>query len=372
MKELADYFPASYRDSREALLESSHALSARHDVLIDSRALRERGPSDETLALDFVMFGARQPRHALVLSSSTHGVEGYVGAAIQHWALDRLLPRLQLAPDTALVLQHGNNPYGFAWHRRVNEHNVDYNRNFLTRFDPTLCSADYELLFDAINPRDLDPANEARRREQMSAFASAHGARRFQQVLTEGQYKYPQGLQYGGHQVQAGAAHLLALAARYLAPAHTVIWLDFHTGLGAFGACELITTLAPDSAVCRFGREVWDGAVRSAQAEESLSTRLHGVMDGGIAQVLAPVQKFAFAFPEYGTYPSERVLGALRADNWLHQHGDPHDQTGRQIKATMLESFAPASREWRTRVVATGIAYIEQALAHLPGIRRLV
>ena len=368
---LADYFPASYRDSRERLLERAHHLSSRHDVLIDSRALQHRGPSDETLTLDFVLFGARRPQQVLVLSCGTHGVEGFVGAALQHWALDVLLPALQLAPQTAIVLQHGNNPYGFAWHRRVNENNVDYNRNFREQFDPQQCSADYEQLFDAINPRDLNADNEARRHQQMSAFAAEHGARRFQQVLSEGQYKYRQGLQFGGQAAQVGVSHLLALAAEYLAQAKSIIWLDFHTGLGSFGDCELISSLAPDSAIYQRAQQVWCHQVRSASAGQTLSTPLHGVMDGGLARVLARVPQFAFAFPEYGTYPTERVMGAMRVDNWLHHYGDPNDATGRQIKAAILEAFSPRSRDWRERVVATGIGYIEQALVQLTGARRL-
>ena len=86
-------FQPSYRVSRQRLLEGAHQLSGRLDVCIDSRTIDQRGPDGETLALDFVVFGARRPRHAVVVSSATHGVEGYTGSAIQHWALQHLLPR---------------------------------------------------------------------------------------------------------------------------------------------------------------------------------------------------------------------------------------------------------------------------------------
>ena len=79
----ADYFPASYRVSRERLLAAAHALSPLHDVCVDSRAIAPRGPDGETLALDFVVFGARRPRHVLVVSSGTHGVEGFTGAVTE-------------------------------------------------------------------------------------------------------------------------------------------------------------------------------------------------------------------------------------------------------------------------------------------------
>jgi hypothetical protein len=117
--------------------------------------------------------------------------------------LAEVLPRLRLAPDTAIVLQHANNPYGFAWHRRVNESNVDVNRNFLQRFDPALCDEDYERLNAELNPPDLDPANEAARWARIDSFTAEHGPRRFQQAAFAGQYRYPKGLQFGGAPVVA-------------------------------------------------------------------------------------------------------------------------------------------------------------------------
>jgi len=365
--DLADAFQPNYRTSRERLLAGAHALAPRLGTLVDSRAIAQRGPGGETLALDFTVFGARRPRHALVLSSGTHGVEGYTGSAIQHHVLAHVLPRLRLAPGTAVVLQHANNPYGFAWHRRVNEDNVDFNRNFRDRFDPGQCSADYETLFDALNPPDLDPEREVLRWRRVDDFVAAHGARRFQQAVSEGQYKHPRGLQFGGHAQAAGTRHLLALVREHLADARFVVWLDFHTGLGASGACELVTGAPADHDDCAAARAVWGDAVKSAASGESVSTPLNGLLDRGLRAALPAGCRFAFAYPEYGTWPIERVLRAMRADNWLHAHGDPADETGRAIKREMLEAFRPADRDWQRTVVAHGAGLVGQALAALPG-----
>jgi len=363
----ADNFQPSYRVSRERLLEKLHGISRRLPVLVDSRSIAPRGPDGETLALDFAIVGARRPKHVLVLSSGTHGVEGYTGSAIQHWALDALLPRLSLGRDTAVVLQHANNPYGFAWHRRVNEDNVDPNRNFRDAFDPNQCSPDYEALYECLNPADLDPANEQRRWAEIQAYVDREGLRRFQQVAVEGQYKFPQGMQFGGHRRSAGTQHLIDLAREHLCAAQTVIWIDFHTGLGESGACELICGAALDSPAYAFAQQVWAGEVRSSQAGESISTPLNGLLDLGIQAVLPADARFAFAFPEYGTWPPERVIRAMRADNWLHHHGDLAGATGLAIKAEMLEAFRPASRDWMRTIVAHGSALVERTVGHLPG-----
>ena len=368
--DLADDFPSTYAASRARLLEGLHRLTPRHDVLVDSRALDARGPDGGTLALDFALVGARRPRHALVLSCGTHGVEARVGAAIQHHVIEQVLPRLRLAPDTAIVLQHANNPYGFAWGRRVNESNVDVNRNFLARFDATPSDPDYERLNDVLNPPDLDPAAEAARWAQVEAFVAAHGERRFQQVALGGQYLHPRGMQYGGARREQGTAHLLALVAEHLADARTVHWLDFHTGLGAFGDCEVVTGAPADSDCYRYSTGVFPGWVKSASSGESVSTPLNGLLDRGIEAALPPGCRFGFGFPEFGTYEPMRVIRAMRADNWLHAHGDPSDTTGRAIRAEILEVFGPASPDWRRRTVGTGLQLVDLALDALPGAGR--
>ena len=55
---------------------------------------------------------------------------------------------------------------------------------------------------------------------------------------------------------------------------------------------------------------------------------------------------------EYGTYTVPEVLGAVRADNWLHQRGDLKSALGRALKADMKERFFPAGDKWREMVWA--------------------
>ena len=364
------HFPASYRQSREKVLDHARALSHRIPLLIDSRSIAPTGPDGETLALDFLVLGARRPRHVLVVSSATHGVEGFAGSAIQQQLLAEQLPQLALASDTAIVVQHANNPYGFAWLRRVSENNVDINRNFRDSFDKTQASAGYEQLLDAINPGDLSPENEALRWATIARYIDEHGLRAAQQAIIEGQYKYPHGLQFGGHQLEPCVTHLRNLVQEHLCDAQTVLWLDVHTGLGESGDCELISSFETDNPVYWQARNVWGDAVHSSQSGQSVSTPLNGVMDRGLARWLAPACNFGFVAAEFGTYPVEQILKALRADNWLHQHGPGHDfddPLTQQIKAQLVEALRPDLATWRMQILATGKALIDKAIQALPG-----
>jgi hypothetical protein len=68
---------------------------------------------------------------------------------------------------------------------------------------------------------------------------------------------------------------------------------------------------------------------------------------------------------EFGTHPADKVFEALRADNWLHLHGDPETRAGKAIRATMREMFYPAAADWKELVLPRAIQVQEQALKGL-------
>ena len=71
----------------------------------------------------------------MVIISETHGVEGFCGSGCQvGFLVERVYEGLPKTVGVALV--HALNPYGFAWLRRVNEDNVDLNRNFRDFTEP--------------------------------------------------------------------------------------------------------------------------------------------------------------------------------------------------------------------------------------------
>ncbi len=359
-----DCFERSYRKSRERLLTSVRNLAGRHPILIDSRSIPEKGPDGETLATDFVVIGARRPRRALIISSGTHGVEGFAGSAIQHDFLEHRIAGLTLPPGTAIIIIHANNPYGFSWLRRVTANNIDINRNFMTQFDPDQVSPDYVALYDVLNPTDLDPGKETQRWARVEAFIEENGQARTQKAITEGQYRYPEGMQFGGQQNDPCVLNLINLATEHLSQVEHALWIDIHTGLGEFGDCELISGLPSDHPNFITAHDVWPGIV-SAASGDSLSAPLHGILDAGMSRIVPPACRFGMVFPEFGTYPVDRVLRAMRADNWLHHHGPEDvlmDPAARAIKAELLEAFRPDNPEWRAMIQARGRQIIDQGL----------
>lgn len=78
----------------------------------------------------------------LVHMAGTHGIEAYAGSAVQHAMLYYLSSLkanggqsnafIDLDEMPTIIMIHVVNPYGFKNNRRVNEDNIDLNRNFLT------------------------------------------------------------------------------------------------------------------------------------------------------------------------------------------------------------------------------------------------
>ena len=68
---------------------------------------------------------------------------------------------------------------------------------------------------------------------------------------------------------------------------------------------------------------------------------------------------------EVGTQDPRAVLNAVRADAWLHAHGDPMNDQGRAIKAQIRDAFYGDQDDWKGMVAGQSLLAIKQALAGL-------
>jgi hypothetical protein len=150
-------FETTYSAARAAFLRAAadaggELASWRHPLA---------GPDGAPLFTDTARFGAPAARRVLFVLSGTHGIEGFCGSGIQQFLL-RGGVAARVPDGTALVFVHAVNPWGFAWLRRVNEDNVDLNRNFLDHGKPHPANADYDALYAVMNPETLDSASLGR------------------------------------------------------------------------------------------------------------------------------------------------------------------------------------------------------------------
>jgi hypothetical protein len=350
------HFPPDYAEGRRRFLAAAEARGA----ALSAHAVPAPGPHGEELAIDVAYLGPEAPARVLAVSSGVHGAEGFAGSAIQRQLLAEQLDGLELPRDAGLLLVHAVNPYGFAAVRRVNESNVDLNRNFLRHPDEHEPNPDYDALYLHVNPERLDEESDAASRAALLAFAQREGFPRLQAVLTRGQYAHPRGMQYGGAREEASNVALRAIARSETRGARRVAWIDVHTGLGSYGEVEMISELPPGDPGLLRARAFWGGVVKTTASGESVSAAVCGSIDRGLPQEL-PGCELTLGCAEIGTVDPVRAFWAMRADNWLHVHGDPDSAQGRAIRAGLLAAFRPDDPAWMRRVLELGARLVRQA-----------
>ena len=350
-------FPVDYPDARRRFL----TLAAAAGFAVESHVHpSRRGPRGEELACDVARLGPADARDVLLVSSGTHGVEGFCGSGCQA-ALLRSPLLAKLPASTALVLVHAVNPYGFAWLRRSNEDNIDLNRNCIdhTRHPD---NPGYAEIHDWLVPREWEGPARAEAEAGIARYIEERGMRAFQVALTSGQYQYPDGLFYGGISPAWSNTVWRQILRQHAGTAERLIGLDLHTGLGPRGVGEAICVTDEaefQRARALFGEDLtWTGGAGSvsAQVGGSLFHAVQEEIGGGRATMVGL---------EYGTYPIPQTLEALRAETWLMARGDPKGKQAASIKQALKDVFYIDSPDWHQAVLARFFELLERLIPKL-------
>jgi len=328
----------TYAASRRRFLDSSRRAGA--EVVSHDHPMQ--GIDGEELAIDVATVGPADADAVLVIVSGTHGVEGFTGSALQHeWFERRATSR---PPGLRVVLVHALNPFGFAWVRRVNEDNVDLNRNFVDWSQPPPANEDYGGLAQLLVPDRWDDDTQQSTTLQLLTYAEEVGFPRLQEVVSGGQYSHPTGVFYGGAGPVWSHRWLVEHLPLLVGDARQLGLIDLHTGLGPWGHGELISHEGGEDPGYLRGTAWW-GDVRSMVDGESVSAQLSGDWLGALDRLLPGVEITAVAL-EFGTVDVVSVLQALRADAVLHAHGDPLGPQAESVRSQVRAAFADDDPAW--------------------------
>ena len=361
----APHFAQTYGEARDKFLSAARARGAR--VFRDAHP-SERGAQGEELSIDLAQLGDERASALLLLSSGTHGVEGFCGSACQVALLrdEAFLAAVERAGVSVLLL-HALNPYGFSHLRRANEDNADLNRNFVDFAETLPVNDAYATLHALLLPTTWPPSqdNEAKLR----ARVAQDGVPAFQAAVTGGQYAFADGMFYGGMRPAWSNACLRAVL-RGQAARTRLGWIDLHTGLGPRGHGEKIWAGRDDLAAIARARAWWGAEVTSAFEGSSSAARVTGLISSA-AYAECPQAEITAMVLEYGTYSLEHTLQMLRAEHWLHQHPEAPQAQRAAIKRALRDAFYIDADDWKTMVVAQAQAACLQAIAGLaPGSAR--
>ncbi len=272
------YYSNTYQEARDKFLtyvcDKQHI--AKKKVIELKKVL---SPNKEKLYIDIVYFGNKNATKLLVHTSGVHGVEGFAGSAIQSFIIKNRLKKID--KDVAIVFVHIVNPYGMSWGRRVNENNVDLNRN-ITNNKGDKCHPIYHKLNDFLNPKS-EPWNW-----NLSFFINAaiskikYNPTDLKNAIASGQNVYPNGLFFSGMSriseikrkkivddpklsdfkntfndeqyvgIEQGPIAIIKYIKSIFKEVKNVVHIDVHTGLGKYGYDTILYNAEQDAIIRKF------------------------------------------------------------------------------------------------------------------------
>ena len=145
--------------------------------------------------------------------------------------------------------------------------------------------------------------------------------------------------------------------------------MDLHTGLGPWGVGELISSDGPDDPAYQRAVSWYGDDVTSLEAGDSVSAKLAGEWLPHVAARLDGTEVTGVAL-EFGTVDAITVVQALRADAWLHAHGDPSGPDAGPIKAELRAAFADDDPAWIAALHERFVEVLGATFAALGGSQR--
>jgi hypothetical protein len=352
-------FSEDYRTSRTSFRERTAAAGGKLSLYENPNL----GPYGEDLTTDVAWFGLDNAGKVMVLVSATHGVEGFCGAGAQLDWIETGCAGLDQA-DTAVLLVHAINPYGFAWLRRTTEEGVDLNRNCILFENGPPANEGYVELADAFLPKTRDAETVKAAQAKLDAYKAEHGAKAFSVARSSGQYTHPEGYFYGGTEPTWALKTIYRICDDFrLSERASVAIIDYHTGLGSFGYGEPICGHKPGTSGQARSRAWYGASLGEPMLGKSSSVVIDGLTQYAWARKIGD-DKMTFIALEYGTYDPETGAEALRDDHWLHTYGnvDWASEETQSIKAEIRRFYHPDTTDWKQLVLMRSRQVISQTL----------
>jgi hypothetical protein len=314
-----------------------------------------KSPAGEDLVMDFVWCGNPKAEKVLVVTSGTHGLEAGPGAAtILQWLHSE--EYRQLPDDTAVMLVHGINAYGWAYASRNNENNIDLNRNYLDHSETKPVNQAYAELHALVLCDEVSDSELAKASANYQAYAQEHGINTAIHGITAGQYSHPDGIGYGGEELSWSYQTLNTVLHQNLGHATKIVLIDWHTGIGEYAKPFFIFREPAHSGAFQLASKWWgeEQIHRHDIFSDSDNPNYTGLLMDGLKRELVSINaaEIVVTTIEWGTYELDTMLQAIFIDRWLRVlDTKPNSAQSLQIKTKLIERFYPSMPCWRNSVL---------------------
>lgn len=352
------FYPDSYENSKKHFIESAEQLKETFpDAQLNSLPIPTHANQSLTTETLYIPQSKGKRERILILTSGIHGVEAFAGSAIQFAFIEKIL-NSQLLESMGVLIIHAVNPYGYAFHRRVSENNVDLNRNFTA--DELLFKSNneaYSKLNDFLNPSHPAKASIF---HDIQVFVKSillliqHGKSSLTQAIVGGQYQFAKGISFGGHQLEPNVE---ILGKEFLWRAHpykSVFHIDLHTGYGQRGKLHYFMNQSTIEKAPQL-KEIFDGYDLDTEKKKDFY-KTSGDFASFALQLFPDKVVIPMVF-EFGTMNSQTIMGSFLSlknmiyENQGFQNGFANDYSKEKVHADFLKMFNPPEKEWRTKII---------------------
>ena len=362
------FFSKDYYQARDRFIKSINELKDRgHKVSHDILSLDCKGPNQENLSIDIATIGSIDNDNLLLYSSGIHGVEGFAGSAIQLSVLEQLKNEKPIN-DYCIVFIHIINPYGMAWHRRVNENNVDLNRNFLN--DHKGEPEGYEKINSFLNPKSIPSRFDLMYLPKGLSLLLRYGFTNVKQWIAQGQYTRPRSLQFGGNKLQQGPEKIVKWLKENLTDTKNIFAIDLHTGLGPSGYDTILIQDDINQNNYSTLQRLFGSHVAELNPTKGIGYRVTGDIHSGLTSFLSNINWLCIT-QEFGTFGPTKVFKNLRAENrWTHNNNlsDQVKVKNHWSRTNLLKTFNPKDSTWQNKLIERGLTVFKISERYLKNL----
>ncbi len=360
-KNFERFFHSSYEKCRSIFLGSITLLKYKCSS-VTHKELKVSSKTDDNLFIDTLHIKTKEDnKNLVIISSGIHGMEGFTGSALQSILIDDLLKDGKKYSNLDFLFIHAVNPWGFKNKRRVNENNVDLNRNFGTTNELfAIKNKSYALLNSLLNPPQKISTNFFSVFYfvlKMLFYAIARSKRFVVEAVGVGQYEFEKGIVFGGFRFQEEKEILHPVIESIVVHYKKIVAIDLHTGLGKRGELYILNAPNSDKKIKKLANHLFNESVVDDDNENFYNE--HGAFLDFISSLKPNGQTCVPAMFEFGTINTHTLKGSLkllintRFENQGFHYGYKRTKDKEKIKKEYHEMFYPSSNGWRTKVISS-------------------
>ncbi|WP_223703539.1 M14 family metallopeptidase [Sutcliffiella deserti] len=351
------YFKPNYEESRAVF--RSHLEKIQEKWPNASLSSEKIGNETEDNTIDVIYSDALESnQQVLFFTTGEHGIEGYAGAAVTHLFVEEYLDRID-PQTTGICLIHALNPWGMRNFRRVNENNVDLNRNYL--YNPESVSKEVnenyakaqELFLP--NGKITDIIKEKTKLySQLTSEIMEQSYNAISEAKGMGQYEFERGVYYGGLKEEESTQFLKTVQKKLLTTFSRVIHMDWHTALGPTNEITMVASETDTRA-----EEELKSRYPLKNIQKFSPDKVKGDSTNHFHKLKKEEHPDTYLFSalfEFGTFGEDReaerrTYTTIILENQLYWEGAEKEEDKQWVLDEFQAMFYPKEREWRDSVL---------------------